>query len=150
MNYWIIVTNRSTEEPRVAGRQVLSRRLRDLFYGVPQRARYRNQLAAGDRAVFYLAGEGERKFVADGILRTGLLELNSEERRALSHGPAFSTFQGFFLADAKWWPSEVPLGMARMRVPLFIQCTNPGGILQGTVARIDKADYDTLLDMGIG
>lgn len=148
MSYWIIVTNASKDEPSLGARDVLKRRLGDGFYGVPTSARYQRELFPGDKVIFYLAGGKEKVFVADGVLKSGVEPLSSEERNRLYHSPAFSATQGFYIEESHWWDREFPLALVRERVPKFKEYgKNPGAFMQGSIVPISREDYEAFMNL---
>lgn len=58
MNYWLIVANEGEFQGReVSGLQKIEQRIKDRFFGIGEGKRYTQQIAKGDKVVFYAAGD---------------------------------------------------------------------------------------------
>ena len=137
VNYWIFVTN----EDDNAFAQILDSRIWG-FENMPVR---RLLPEIGDRAVFYLAGDGRGYFAGETRL-SSTIDVPAE-RKGIG-GPISASID---MDDIKRWPSAVQFKLReprnREKLSMIRNKNKWGSIFQGSIKEITEQDYRQIKEL---
>jgi len=102
-------------------------------------------LKKGDIAVVYLVGMEGHCFLGTCVLDSGFRRLDREEAKKITHEEYLDWKRGVFFKDIDKWDKPLPIECLRGKVSFIPINGNYGSYLQGSVKRISKPDYDTIV-----
>lgn len=151
-NYWIFnVKDDQNEKYQKKGIAIYNHRMHENFWGLREyisngrKAANIDSLKDGDNVVFYLIGNEGHRFLGTCILASSFKNLTKEEIAKLTHEEYLDWNQGVFLRDVDQWNKTLPIERLRGKVPFVPVDQNYGSYFQGSVKRISKLDYDTIV-----
>lgn len=151
-NYWIFnVKDAKNDKYTKTGLQIYDHRMPENFWGIRECTADGKitgnitYLKEGDIVVFYLVGMNGHCFLGTCVLASGFRRLGREEAKKIIHEEYLDWEQGVSLKRVDKWDKPLPIKCLRGKVS-FVPIDGKYGLyLQGSVKKISKPDYDTIV-----
>lgn len=144
-NYIFVVSSLQTGQTRVNARRIADTLLSNGLWLFSSSAPHKSQLNRGDRALIYLAGPGERVFVAAVELDEPVRKATDAERNLLSDlGLTWFTLASR-LADVKRFSTDVPIAPLVPELDFIGNKVYYGHYLRQAVKLISEGDFERVI-----
>jgi hypothetical protein len=150
-NYWVFKVK--DEVGGLYGRRgfaIYDHRMKDGFWAIKEHNEKGKVdtniglLKKGDRAVFYLVGLGESRFVGTAVLDSGFVQLDAEKTEEIVHREFLDWDQGVFLKDICRWTKPLPIENLHGKESFVADGGKITPFFQGSIKGISRQTYETI------
>ena len=133
MSYWIFVASETSGYHRGNKKEIKSFLKKERKWPIGNHTIYRKKIEPGDKMLFYLSGDNNKKFIGSGVLNSIF-----EENTLL--------WNYVDIKDVDIFKMEVPIKPLLEKME-FIKNTKYWGLyLQNGIVKISKEDYERILN----
>ena len=147
-NYWILkVKDDSNKKFTRTGLEIFKHRMNEKVWGIRERTKNGRKTAnishleKGDKVLFYYCGNGGYSFLGTGVLEAGFSKLIE----LVFHEEYLDWKEGVSLKTVDPWATRLPIETLRGKVHFVPTGENFGSYIQGSITRITKEDYETVI-----
>ena len=147
-HYWILkVRDESNGKYTLTGMQIFKHRMGEKAWGIREltekgrKTPNASNLKPDDKVLFYLCGKGGKCFIGSGTLDSEIGELV----KSVFHEEFLDWITGVTFSSVDPWSRRLPIEVLRGKVYFVPERENYGSYIQGSVTKISKEDYETIL-----
>ncbi|HUJ84260.1 MAG TPA: hypothetical protein VLV84_01490 [Candidatus Acidoferrales bacterium] len=146
--FWILkVKDDSNSKYSLTGLKIFNHRMSEKVWGIRgftekgRKTANVSRLEEDDRVLFYYCGSGGYCFLGSAILERGFDKL----RESVFHEQYLDWKEGVTFKSVDPWATSLPIEALRGKVRFVPNDENYGSYLQGSITKISKEDYETVI-----
>jgi hypothetical protein len=148
VNYWIFkVRDDSNGNETLTGVKIFNHRMLDKAWGIKEftekgrKTPNSGKLEKNDKVLFYLCGKEGYCILGNAVLDTGF----GESLKSVFHSEYNDWVKGVRLSIVDPWTAYLPVENLRGKVHFVPEGENFGSYIQGSITKISKEDYETVI-----
>jgi hypothetical protein len=149
VNYWIFkVRADSNGKETLTGLKIFKHRMSDMAWGIKEftekgrKTPNSGKLEENDKVLFYLCGKEGSCILGTAVLETGF----GESLKSVFHSEYNDWVKGVRLSSVDPWTTYLPMENLRGKVRFVPEGENFGSYIQGSITKITKEGYETVIN----